>query len=191
MRAFLKFIAVTCVSASFSITAQAALIGKTLDVTYHHPDLTTPYAAASFLPQSFAVGAGAETIGNVEGVTSLVTDFSDSQLTILLKTTLDKPTWNATPFNGMVFTLLSQGSLDISSAVVDPATSLSGFDNSRLSFTNLMVGLNWQGLSYADGEKVVVNFAFNKSVVPEASTYALLLAGLGFVAFVARRRLPG
>ncbi len=166
MHALCKFIAVTCVSASFSITAQAALIGKTVDATYYHPDLTTPYAAAIFSPQSFVVGAGVETIGSIEGVASLVTDFSDSQLTIMLKTTLDKPTWNATPFNGVVFTLLSPGSLDIASAVVDSATSLSGFDNSRVSFTNLMVGLNWQGLSYADGEKVVVNFAFNKAWSP-------------------------
>ncbi|MEO8631306.1 MAG: hypothetical protein ABI612_24910 [Betaproteobacteria bacterium] len=172
MRAFSKFIAVTCISASFSVSAQAALIGKTLDVTYYHPDLTTPYAASIFSPQSFIVGAGVKTIGKVEGVTSLVTDFSDSQHTIMLKTTLDKPTWNARPFNGVVFTLLSPGSLDIASAVVDSATSLSGFDNSRVSFTNLMVGLNWQGLSYTDGEKVVVNFAFDKSVVPESCTYA-------------------
>ena len=195
MRALAKLMVAASMTAAFSINAEAGLVGKTLDATYYHPDLSVPYDRAFFAPQSFTVADGIETIGIVEGVTALITDFSDSRLTITLNTVLDAPTWNTTSFNGILFKLQSPGILGIASAVTDSTTSLSGFDNSRVSFTDGTLGINWSGLSYTNGQQVVVDFTFQTSAatlasaVPETSSSLALLAGLGLFGLVARRRL--
>ncbi|MEO8629569.1 MAG: PEP-CTERM sorting domain-containing protein [Betaproteobacteria bacterium] len=189
MRVTLNLMACGLVSVLLSTGAQAGLLGKTLDATYYYPDSSTSYGSVTWTPPSFVIGAGVETVGDVEGLTNLVTDFSDAQLVITLNTSLSNPTWNTTSFNGIVFALQSTGSLDIASATVDPATTMSGFDSARVSFTNGVLGIDWNGLSYADGQQVVVNFAFNTTPVPEPSTYGLLAAGLVLMGSIARRRL--
>jgi PEP-CTERM motif len=155
-------------------SAHAGLLGRTLDAVYDYPDLSSPYSFASFTPLSFTVGAGVETVGNVEGVTSLPVDVTDDTLTIELDTILASPTWNVASFNGIVFTLGSPGTLGIVSAVVDGATTLGGFDNSRLSVTNDQIRIDWNGLAYSNGVKVVADFHF----VPEPSTLSLIVLGL-------------
>jgi hypothetical protein len=174
-----------CVAtAAIPTTAEAGLIGKQMDAVYYYPDTSTPYAQASFTPSSFTVGPGQETDGNVEGVTHLLVDFSDSMLTITLQTTLSTPTWGTAPFNGIIFT--SPGPLGIVGAAVDPATTMAGFDNSRISFDADQILVNWNGLPYVNGTVVKVDFA----VVPEPATMALLGAGLLGLA-AARRRKSG
>jgi hypothetical protein len=69
--------------------------------------------------------------------------------------------------------LQSAGSLDIAAAVVNHQTNLSGFDNSRVSFTSQQLLLDWNGLPYLDGQKIVVDFDFQQSPVPERLTLAL------------------
>ena len=62
-------------------------------------------------------------------------------------------------------------------------TNTAGGPNPTLSFDADNLYVNWQGLSYSGGELV---FAVN--AVPEPETYAMLLAGVGLLGFVARRR---
>lgn len=169
--------------------AQADFIGRTMSATYFFPDAATPYAFASFAPGTFVVGAGQETVGDVEGVTTLTVDFDGASLSILLDTVLTNPTWNATAFNGIIFGLLSPGALDILSATVDASTTMAGFDATRVTFTDSSIGIDWNGLSYVDGTVVRISFAFAPQSVPEPGV-AWLLA-IGFAASAARRTLRG
>jgi len=162
-------------------SANAGFIGRDLDATYYHPDASTLYNAAVFTPQSFTVGAGIETVGDVEGVTFLSVDFDDNTLTIILNTVLASPTWNVVDFNGIIFKLLSAGTLDGTSASTDASTTMAGFDDSRVTFTGNTLGINWNGLNYIDGTLVKINF--RTVAVPEPGTIALFslaFVGLGF-----------
>jgi hypothetical protein len=168
-------------------SAEAALIGQTLEVNYYYPDLSSTYAEASFSPQSFIVAAGIETIGTVEGVTNLLTDFDDNQLIITFDTVLQAPSWNTAAFNGLVFALRSGNNLQFASLLINDQTTVTGFNDSRTSFTGQTLWLNWNGLSYLDGQKIVLDLGFNNAPMPEPSTLALTLGGMVGVALVGRR----
>jgi hypothetical protein len=133
------------------------------------------------------VGAGQETVGDVEGVTNLLVDFSDDTLSIVFDTILANPTWTVASYNGIIFTATSP--LDITSAMVGASTTMSGFDNFRVSYTDHQILLNWQGLSYIDGTTVNINFTSalpQNGSVPEPGTLALL--GLGLASLAWRRQ---
>ncbi len=167
-------------------TASAGLLGQEFTAGYYFPDSNTQYAFGNFTPATFTVGAGIETNGDVEGVTFLPVDFTDTSLTVVLNTILSSPTWNVVPFNGVIFTAtLPHG---IASASVDPATTMVGFDYARLSFDANRILLNWNGLSYVDGQQVRVNFTFGPDVVPEPALVTLLALGLVAVGATRRRR---
>jgi hypothetical protein len=167
-----------------SVSAHAGLAGQTLSAQYFYPDLSSPYALAPFVPPTFVVGPGVETVGDVEGVTTLTVDFSDSDLLLTLNTILTNPTWGSASFNGPVFT--STTALDIVSATNTGATTLVGFDDSRISFNATQLFLNWQGLSYQNGDVVSIHFE-SVTNVPEPMTIALLGAGIVAIG-VSRRR---
>jgi hypothetical protein len=161
------------------------LIGRELEVAYYTPDTATVYGAAVFTPVSFVVGLGEETDGNVEGVTHLLVDFDEDSLRIQLQTILSNPTWGNTAFNGVIFT--SALPLDIETATVDGSTTMSGFDDSRVSFTDDEILVNWAGLSYADGTTVNINFTFG-APVPEPGSGLLVGCGLLGLAYFRRAR---
>ena len=75
---------------SLASNAEAGFLGKGMSATYMTPDLATVYPFASFSPATFTVtdDPGFETIGIVEGVTSLPVQFTDDTLTIQLSSTL-------------------------------------------------------------------------------------------------------
>ncbi len=159
--------------------AHAGLAGQSLDAGYYLPDTVTPYGPAVFTPSSFVVGPGLETIADVEGVTNLLIDFSDTSLTITLETVLATPTWNAASFSGLIFD--SVAPLGIAAATVNASTTMAGFDDSRVTFNANQILVNWQGLSYVDGTELTIDFGF----VPEPGT--ALLLGLGLAGLASRR----
>jgi hypothetical protein len=164
------------------ITGHAGLIGQEFTATYRFPDVSTVYTPSSFSPATFVVGPGQDSTGDLEGVTTLNIDFSDDALTITLNTILNLPTWNVSAFNGILLAAsLPHG---IMSAAVDgAATTMTGFDNSRASFSANEIFVNWQGLSYADGSVVKINFEFEPSAVPIPGTVWMMglgLLGLGY-----------
>ena len=173
-----------------SAGAQASFIGAQMDAVYYVPDTSTPYGSATTTPTNFVVGAGQEASIDVEGVTTLLVDFAANTLSLTLNTTLPAPTWNSASFNGPIFTATSP--LNIASAAVDLTSTLVGFNDSRVSFTDNQILLNWQGLSYSNGNQVNIDFTFNSPAdVPEPGNLALfLVAALGLLGFTVLRR-PG
>lgn len=169
---------VSAVALVMASAAHAGLVGKGFSTFYAHPDITTAYSGASVSPSTFTVGAGNETLFDVEGVTQISVDFSDNSLALLLTTSLLAPTWNSTSFNGLVFDLISGGPLDIVAAAVDPTTTMTGFDASRVSFDSGRIAINWSGLSYVDGTKVIVNFT---NAVPEPPSWLMVVGALALL----------
>lgn len=163
--------------------AHAGFVGQTVTPTYQFPSLGTVYPSSSWLPATFVVGPGQDTDGNIEGVTDLLVDFSDNTLTITLRTVLSNPTWATAAFNGPVFT--SVAPFEIATANVDPATTMAGLSNSRVSFSANDIEINWNGLSYVDGTRVQIDFTF----IPEPGSAVLFgLALWGLIAAHGWRR---
>lgn len=163
-------------------SAHAGLIGTSLTATYQTPTLGAVYPQSSWTPSTFAVGAGQETDGLIEDVTHLLVDFTDNSLTITLRTVLSTPTWNTVAFNGPVFNSVTP--LAIASVTVDPVTTMTGFDVSRVSAGANGIAIDWNGLSYVDGTVVRVDFSFTPAPEPASiGLFALSLATLAAARF--------
>lgn len=176
MTAVLAFVAVAPASA-------ATLVGDAMDVSYRFPDVGTVYPFATPSVSPFVVGAGVESVVDVEDVTDIAVDFGAETLTITFNTVLSSPTWNSTTFNGLLFQ--GTGAARILGASVTSST-MAGFDNSRFYLSGGDFGLNWQGLSYVDGTQITADLTVAE--VPEPSTWAMLLAGFGAIGALVRRR---
>ncbi|MEP7140032.1 MAG: PEP-CTERM sorting domain-containing protein [Caldimonas sp.] len=182
-----KILVATAMLAS-SVAAEAGFYGTGFATYYGFPDAGTPYPQASASPSTFTAGVGIETVFDVENVTTITVDFSDNSLSLLLNTTLMNPTWNNTSSNGPVFNVTAGGPLTFAGFSIDPATTMAGFTASRVGLSANQLTIDWAGLSYVDGTRVVVDFA---SPVPEPETYALMGLGLALVGVMSRSRRRG
>jgi len=122
---------------------------------------------------------GLSTNGVVQGVKSADWDLGASQ----------NVTGNETvSYNAATHVLTMTGSfLDGSTGITHTASDSATVDLGAKFGNSMYLGFTGgTGGSYAD-QRIT---AFDVSAVPEPDTYAMLLAGLGLVAFVARRRKP-
>jgi hypothetical protein len=165
-------------------SARADLLGTQFAASYRFPTITDNYPFGSPNPPAFTVGAGVESVVDVEGVTFISVDFAATSLTLVLDTILTAPTWNSAPFNGLLFA--ATGAHGILSASVDASTTMAGLDASRVVLSADEIGINWNGLGYVDGTVVTINFAFAQVPVPEPASLAVL--GIGLLGLAAARR---
>ena len=151
----------------------ATLTGNVLQAGYEYPTLGAAYPSMSVSTNPFTVGAGVETVINIEDVTFLSIDFDADSLLVTLNTTLASPTWTAAAQNGPVFSVITGVPFaPIGSVVSSNGGSVSAF----LSGGSLV--LNWAGMSYRDGDTVRVEFS-PVSAVPLPAALPLLAGGLG------------
>ena len=172
--------------------ANAGFIGKTLDARYLYIEL----------PAEYSTPLSSKSVGdNIEWpfAQTFSINVDDSSITISGKSLDDSGiSVFSGSFNGWIFTDESKTIDDITGVTIDDITgvtilknSLSGFDSSRISFTQDSISLNFSDITYSDVfVKVNVDFGSTRSArsaVPEPSIIALFglgLAGLG----LARRR---
>ena len=180
-----------CFGAGLPQSARASLLEHSFSAAYYFSDTSTPYALSAFMPQAFTVGPGIETIGEVEGATSLFTDLSHDSLAITFHSVLSNPTWAMAPFNGVIFTLTSGSALNIASAAVNDASTFAVFDAARVSFNDHQIALNWSGLSYLDGQKLIIDFGFAEANPFESPVPPLAVPELGMLTIAGAGVLMG
>jgi hypothetical protein len=106
-------------------------------------------------------------------------DLGSNTLTL----TIDSGTfdWTASDFNGYKFSNLSSGGAWTGYTL---STDFAGLDASRITFTPDAVWVDMQSIVPEPGQ----SFTITLTAVPEPTQTALLLAGLGALATIARRR---
>jgi hypothetical protein len=169
--------ALTCAIAIAPAKA-ATLLGNTISGSYHFPDQATVYGGSfSYTPNPFIVGAGPESVLDVEGV-DISVDFGASSLVLTFVTEVQ---FNASAFNGPVFNVDSGNPFDpVSGVVASGGQSVTAF----LSGGDLFV--NWQDANFLVGETVTISFA--DTPVPLPAALPLFVTGLAGLGLLARRR---
>ena len=185
-----QFAAVALLTAVTATSAHAGFVGRTLNATYFDSGLVTPYPLATATPPTFTVGvpAAVETVVDVEGVTQITVDFTDTSLRFDFTTTLSGPAWRTEPFNGLVFDRLAGSALSLTSAIIDPSSTFAGFDASRVGWDDNQLRINWSGLSYVNGTSLLINFTSAPTSVPEPGSLALLGLALAGLAYSTRQK---
>lgn len=72
-------------------------------------------------------------------------------------------------FNGIYLENLSRSI--IADLTLSPNTTVAGFDQSRISFTQNTIGFNFQGLRFRAGDQISADVEFIGSAVPEPSSW--------------------
>lgn len=98
-------------------------------------------------------------------------------------------TYKSAEFNGILLRNLSRS--NIAGFLLDPSTTLSGFDQSRLSFTPDSLLFNFEGLSIRAVERVSAKVLFVTTSVPEPTAWTFMILGFGAMGFALRRRSKG
>lgn len=163
--------------------------------------LAAPAAAATFIGDSFegsyrfphvgnATVQGGSTrvspVGSFTFVTGRINPTANIFASSVEITFGGSGAYRAAEFNGILLRNLSRS--NIAGLIFDQSTTLSGFDQGRLSFTSDSLLFNFAGLSINASDRVAANVLFVTSPVPEPATWSLMIIGLGAAGFAMRRR---
>lgn len=170
---------------AFSTPAFAALDGTSATVGYYFPDLGTVYGGGNPSVSPFVIGAGVESVIDVEGVTFISVDFTDLGLSLTFNTVLGQPTWNNSAFNGLVFTGSGFSGLTSATLLGSSTFGVGDFTQSDITLVGDQLQLNWAGVPYSDGLRLDISFA---QAVPEPATWAMFILGFGAIGATLRRR---
>ena len=159
----------------------ATLNGSTVSGAYYFPDAGSVYGNSITLPGTFIIGAGIESVIDVETVTQIAVDFSARSLLLNFTTSLINPIWNSFAQNGPIFTILSGNGFG---RVTSVSVSSGGSVTADVSGGKLTVNL--AGLRYETGDTIQINLA----PVPLPAAMPLMLIGIaGFGTLARRKRL--
>ncbi len=185
-----KVVLSALLSLAFGSASAVPLAGSTLEFQYYYPTLSSglyPNSANG----TYVVGSGVE-IGDVADGSATM-DLQEDRIVIDFRYGSrygDHYGTGSADFNGWVLRDY-YGTIDkFTSVTVDPTTTLAGIANG-LHFTDDTISLNWKGLSFSYGDRIVLNVATalpgNVSPIPEPSSWAMICVGMLGVG-VARRR---
>lgn len=169
----------------FASQAQAGLLGSTVNTQYY--SYGGPYNGGGSPDTFVANGTPQNSFFNYYSLT-----VSDSQIEYDF---LSSVTWSSSGVSlnssGLFITngnLLSfSGAPAITGVSFNGASSvISGFSLANITFNSSNIAVDWQNITFNQGDKVILDI--NVTAVPEPETYAMLLAGLGLMSVVARRR---
>lgn len=137
---------------------------------------------------NYLVGAGVEIADVVDGAASM--DITDDRIVIRFLYSYSFGLGDGSgpfQFNGWVLSDLA-GQVDAFTAVsVDTdATTLSDLSPLQLSFNANAITLDWKGLSFQQGQELVLNL--RTGAIPEPGSLPLMLAGLLGIALVRIKR---
>lgn len=158
---------------TLAMPANATLIGDSITAGYYFPDTATLYGNFSVSPSpTFTVVAGTDATGTIDGFQQTF-DFGASSFTLTFVSSVG---FGGTAFNGWQFINNSKPFGAIS--------SVTGIDPARVTTSGNTLFVNWQGISFQGNDAITVNFG----VVPEPSSWMLLVGGFGLTGFAMRRR---
>lgn len=177
----LNTLAAIVVGLAVSQMAQAGLLGSTVDTQYYA--YGSPYVGAGSPATFVADGTPQNQFADYYKLT--VTD------TQVIYDYLAGVTWSESGVsldsNGLFITngnlLTFAGASPIVSVTLGEG-SVASFALNHVTFNSNQIATDWQGIHFSAGDKVILNV----SAVPEPETYAMLLAGLGIMGAVARRK---
>jgi hypothetical protein len=165
--------------------------GKTIHYQYFFHESDTMYSHAS--NGDHVVGSGVEIANVVDGYGTL--DFSGDGFVV----NFDRGTsFNSATFNGFVISVLPSTLIDFTSFSLESNTGVAG--TPVLNFDANHLSVNWQGLGFHGGSLHFITTSLTPDLatadsattpVPEPDSYAMFMAGLGLMGFMARRRKNG
>jgi hypothetical protein len=169
--------AAACVLALLAAPAQATLIGDTVSVEYHFPDLGTIFESHLTVVQSGAADTVTfTTVGTVGNV-----NVEDSSVEIEWAPVQ----FLAASFNGVVITDMDFFGPPTEIMGLNIVTDLPGWNDSRASFTADSIALNFENLVAFDGFSMSANLLLKTA--PEPASMGLFALGIAGVVLRARR----
>ena len=162
-----------------AVTAGVIFDGETVRVDYLFPNTSTVHDTATVV-----VGPGVELSSWPMGQNWLDIDIADTNILI---THLIDQSYNPGAFNGPLFADALASIPSVNSVTINPATDMPGFDISRVTFDDDNIWVNFESLSFVQGN--VVSLDVEADIIPEPATLSLLaLGGLGPLARRRRKR---
>lgn len=176
------------------------ILGSVLTCSF----LASPVSAATFLGDEFAgsyrfpnlqnatvIGGNAVVAPSAQFrfVTGKINPTAVVSASNVLITFAGDGTYRLADFNGILLKNLSRS--NIAGLVLDPSSTVVGFDQTRLSYSSDSLFFNFSGLSFRASDRISANVTFIGTSVPEPGTWAFMLLGFGLIGGAMRSARSG